>query len=120
MKPRPLTLLMLVLCLAALASSLGVIAQQGEGGPVQQLVAPLQAHSNVELLGRVGDPAYAAAVQGEYAYVGVGSRLMVLRISGGAITFAGQTGELTGTVLGVALAGDYAYVAEFEQRSARH
>jgi hypothetical protein len=67
---------------------------------------------NVELVGQIGGATYAVAVQGVYAYVGVGPRLVILDVSDPAQpTVAGQTGVLPDIVWGVAVAGSYAYVA---------
>jgi len=70
---------------------------------------------NVEFVGQIGGESYAVAVQGDYAYLGVGPRLVVLDISNPANpTLAGQTEVLPDIVWGVAVAGNYAYVADDE------
>jgi len=60
-------------------------------------------------VGQIGGGTYAVAVQGQYAYIGVGPRFVILDISESAV------GEgmilLPGVVMDVALAGEYAYVA---------
>jgi len=63
----------------------------------------------VELVGQIGGATYAVAVQGNYAYVGVGPRLVILNTAD--LTnpvVVGQTGVLPGIVedLVVALKGD--------------
>ena len=68
---------------------------------------------NVELVGQIGGITEAVAVQGDYAYLGVGSRLVVLDVSNPANPMVvGQTGVLPDVVQDVAVAGDYAYVAD--------
>ena len=76
--------------------------------------ASLQAQSsNVQFVGQIGGKTYAAAVQGNYAYVGVGPRLVILNISNLANpVVVGQTGVLPGFVVDVAVAGNFAYVAD--------
>jgi len=69
--------------------------------------------ANVELVGQIGGATNAVAVQGHYAYLGVGPRLVVLDISNPAnSTVVGQTEVMPGCVGGVAVAGNYAYVAD--------
>jgi hypothetical protein len=42
------------------------------------MAAPVaQSASNVELVGQIGGTIMAVAVQGAYAYIGVGSRLVI-------------------------------------------
>ena len=51
-------------------------------------------------------------VQGNYAYMGIGPRLVILDISDPALPILiGQTAVLTGIVNGVVVAGKYAYLA---------
>jgi len=67
---------------------------------------------NVELVGQIGGACRAVAVQGNYAYVGVGPRLVVLDVSDPTKpAIRGQTAVLPAVVRDVALAGGYAYVA---------
>jgi len=68
---------------------------------------------SVELVTQVGGSTYAVAVQGNYAYIGVGPRLVILDVSNPAHpTIAGQTGILSNIVRGLAVAGNYVYVAD--------
>ncbi|MBC8254828.1 MAG: hypothetical protein H8E35_12500 [Ardenticatenia bacterium] len=56
-----------------------------------------------EVVGQIGGPVYAVAVQGNYAFVGIGPRLVVLDISDSMHpAFVGQTGVLPGSVSAVA------------------
>jgi len=67
----------------------------------------------VELVGQIGGSTYAVAVQGDYAYIGAGPRLVILDISTpSSPSVVGQTDVLPEVVGGVAVDGDYAYVAD--------
>jgi len=68
--------------------------------------------TNFEFLGQIGGSAYAVAVDGGMAYLGQGPRLVTLDVSTPAAPkLIGQSEVLPGIVLGVQLAGKYAYVA---------
>ena len=68
---------------------------------------------NVELVGQIGGPTYAVAVQDHYAYVGVGAKLAVLDISDPTNPIVmGQTGALPETPMRVVVSGVYAYIAD--------
>ena len=68
---------------------------------------------NVELVGQIGGPTYAVAVQDHYAYVGIGAKLAVLDISDPANPIVvGQTDVLPETVQEVVVSGTYAYIAD--------
>jgi hypothetical protein len=85
-----------------------------ETGAARQGAASLGAQ-NVELVGQIGGPTCAVALQGDYAYIGVGPRLVILNVADPAHpTAVGQTGVLPNVVRGVAVAGSYAYVADGE------
>lgn len=72
----------------------------------------LGAH-NVESVGQIGGVTYAVALRGNYAYIGVGPRLVIFDVSIRAhTTFVGQTGVLPDLVRGVAVGRKYAYVAD--------
>ncbi len=63
-------------------------------------------------LAQLGGASRTVALQGDYAFLGVGSRLVVLNVSDMAHpAFVTQTADWLGVVSDVALAGDYAYVA---------
>jgi len=69
----------------------------------------------VGIVGQIGGGARAVAVQGRYAYLGVGPRLVVVDVADPARPVPlGQTDVLPGVVSGVAVAGGYAYVAAGE------
>ncbi len=66
----------------------------------------------LELVGQVGGPTQAVAVQGNYAYVGVGLRLEVLDVSDPTTpTVVGTTEPFPNFVEDVAVSGTVAYVA---------
>ncbi len=68
---------------------------------------------NVELVGQIGGGTYAVAVQGNYAYIGVGPRLVILNIADPVRPMAvAQTRVLPDLVMGIVVVGDYAYVAD--------
>jgi len=74
-------------------------------------MAAQQVH--VELVGQIGGSTYAVAVQGNYAYIGVGPRLFILDVSDPSRPdVVGQTSVLP-EVVGVAVSGSYAYVADW-------
>jgi hypothetical protein len=90
---------------------MAALAGLGSGG--RGLGALAQGGSNVELVGQIGGAVYAVAVQGRYAYVGVGPRLVVVDVGDPARPVAvGRTGVLPGVVWDVAVSGTYAYVAD--------
>jgi len=66
---------------------------------------------NMELVGQIGGPAYAVAVQGHYAYLGIGPRLVVLDVTDptqpGVI---GLSKEMPDYVADVAVSGTRAFV----------
>jgi hypothetical protein len=69
--------------------------------------------SGVELVGQIGGAIYAVAIQGSYAYVGVGPRLFILDVADPAYPLiVGQTAAMSGVVQDVTVAGNYAYVAD--------
>jgi hypothetical protein len=84
-----------------------------ERTPVAERVYPTSADAqNVELVGQIGGATLAVAVQGDYAYLGVGPRLVVLDVSDPANpTMTGQGPVFPSIVEGVYVTGGYAYVA---------
>ncbi|MFN2283674.1 MAG: LVIVD repeat-containing protein [Anaerolineae bacterium] len=67
---------------------------------------------DMQLVGQFGGASYAVALQGTYAYVGVGPRLVVLDVSDAANPLlVGQTDVLPDIVKDVVVASGYAYVA---------
>ena len=110
MRTRFFAPFILVVSLVLVLSTSGALA---EPGIAANPAAPQQQAQNVELVGQVGGDANAVAVQSAYAYVGVGPRLVILDVSDPAHpAVVGRTGVLPGAVSGVAVAGDYAYVAD--------
>jgi len=85
--------------------ALGAPATVAQGGH------PMETY-NVELLGQIGGPTYAVAVQGTIAYMGVGRRLVVLDVSTPAEPlWLGQTAILPGGVGDIVVVGSTAYIA---------
>ena len=79
----------------------------GEGLPHLQADA-----RNVELVGQIGGTCQAVAVQGRYAYIGLGPRLAVVDISNPARpTLVGQSTILPDGVSDVVVSGRRAYAA---------
>jgi len=67
----------------------------------------------VTLVGQWGGQSYAVAVSGNRAYLGMGYRLVVLDVSNpSSPTVLGMSEVLPGIVKGVAVSGNYAYVAD--------
>ncbi len=67
----------------------------------------------LELVGQIGGASHAVAVVGDYAYLGVGPRLVVLDITDKENpTFVGQSPLLPDIVRGIAVVGNYAFVAD--------
>ncbi len=78
--------------------------------PVLDVASPAW---NVELISRVDGTARAVAVQGNYAYIGDGKRLVILDVSDPADpVVVGETDPLPGVVQDVAVVGHYAYIAD--------
>ena len=66
----------------------------------------------LKVVGQIGGPTKAIAVQGDYAYVGTGIRLEVLDVSDPASRLVvGATKPFGGEVRDIVVADDYAYVA---------
>ena len=76
------------------------------------LTASAQQAYHMALVGQLGGSTKAVAVQGNYAYLGVGPRVLVLDISNSTHpTFVGQSPVLPGVVHDLVVAGSHAYVA---------
>ena len=108
MKLKHSCLLTLVLILALNAGA------AASWPPVQRPQTPGQGQSvteqppalYVELVGQIGGPVVAAAALGDYAYVGVGPRLVILDVTDPAgPILVGQTTILPRGVAGVTVAG---------------
>jgi hypothetical protein len=84
----------------------------GEGQTGNQEASPLMRLIGLSLLGQIGGSSYAVAVEGNYAYLGVGPRLVVLDISDpGSPKEVGQSRPLHGIIMDVQVSKGYAYVA---------
>jgi len=80
--------------------------------PARAVPAASQTGMSFRMVGQIGGPTQAVAVQGNYAYVGVGLRLVVLDVSNPAsMREVGATPPFPHFVEGVAISGTTAYVA---------
>lgn len=120
MKTRFFSLFILVASLVLVSSPVGVLAQKPILTPDDQtngwagLTAGQKPTQSVELVGQIGGSSYAIAVEGDYAYIGVGPRLVIVNIADSAHpALIGQTVPLPDVVRDVAVAGSYAYVADY-------
>ena len=90
---------------------------QSSGGSATNLNSFAYGTSNgnkIDLLGSIGGSCFSVVVQGNHAYVGEGRQLLVLDVSSpSAPSKVGQV-MLPGVVRGVAVFGNYAYVAAQE------
>ena len=67
-----------------------------------------------ELIGQLGGTSYASAWQGDYAYLGVGPRPVILDVSVPSTpVITGQTEVFPDIVQGISVVGNYAYVADY-------
>jgi len=111
-----LTGFILVLGLGLMLTSAGA-AQKTERRPadLRTLLQPSLVATttcNVELVSQIGGITNAVAVQGDYAYIGVGPRLVILDVSDPAHpTVVGRTAPLPGIVRSIYATGGYVYVA---------
>ena len=84
----------------------------GHGTHGAAVAAPPDPSSTWRMVGQVGGPTNAIAVQGHYAYVGVGLRLIVLDVSNPITpTEVGSTTPFPYFVEDIAVSGTLAYVA---------
>ena len=67
---------------------------------------------NVEFVGQIGGSCYAVHVEGNYAYIGEKKRLRILDVSDPSRPVALGGVLLPGTVYGVYVSGELAYVAD--------
>jgi len=103
-----LTLLLGFSSLLTPANAVYVSERRFTAGGVEQRYVPW----DIELVGQIGGPVFAVAVQGNYAYVGVGPRLIVLDVSDPAhLRMIGRTVKLLYAIHDIAVVGGYAYVA---------
>jgi len=96
----------------------GPVEKRGSPSPFAMPEVSLQQMTDsqaqyVSLVGQIGGDTRAMAVKGDYAYVGIGPRLVILNIIDPFLpTLAGQTAVLPGIVEDVVVVGNYAYVAD--------
>lgn len=106
-------IIFLLLVLGLLANLPEAESAQGAGAPAAILDS--SGVDGLELVGQYGGIVWAIAVQGQYAYVGIGPRLVVFDIRPPANpTPVGRSPILPRLVYRVAVAGSYAYVTDEE------
>ena len=114
---RPAPLLSLVVALALLVPGgtrpISWATEREAAIAVNRPTAPADS-LNVELVGQIGGASYAVAADGNYAYVGIGPSLVILDVSNPAQPARVGQAFLSRFLLGVAVAGSYAYVADFD------
>jgi hypothetical protein len=66
---------------------------------------------DIEVVGQIGGGTHAVAISGTLAYMGVGPRLVILRVDSASPTVVGQTEPLPGVIVSIAVVGNYAYAA---------
>ena len=67
---------------------------------------------HLELVGQIGGRAYAVAAEGNYVYVGIGWRMVILDVTDpGNPVVVGRTDLLADAVMGIEIVGQYAYLA---------
>ncbi|TAK33847.1 MAG: hypothetical protein EPO21_11525 [Chloroflexota bacterium] len=94
--------------LAILLFSFALLLMPRGATPISAVAPP----PSVDLLGQIGGGAVAFALQGNYAYVGVGPRLVTVDITDPAhMTVIGQSDVQSSYIRGVAVSGNYAYAA---------
>ena len=78
-------------------------------------VAAVQDAQNVELVDQLGGATWSVAVQGNYAYIGMGPRLVILNVFfPDSPTVAGKTQTLPDVINSLVVSGGHAYLAAGE------
>ena len=94
--------------------STSVVVQTATGGAtnLNGFAYGMTSGSKMDLVGSAGGSGFGVAVQGNYAYIGEGRNLLVMNVS--TPSSPSQVGRvlLPGVVRGIALFGQYAYVAD--------
>lgn len=113
MRTKLFSIAVVVLLVLVLTPDVPVATVASQSKSPFYLQSPEADAENVEFVGQIGGTGIrTVTAQGNYAYIGVGPRLVVLDISDPASpTVVGRTIPLRGIVLDIAVDGDYAYVA---------
>lgn len=116
MMPRHLLRALFVPGLCALIAVLGPLLAPKHGSSAASsgpsAGCPPGVCNDVEVIGQIGGSVVSTVVQGAYAYVGAGSRLLILNVADpGHPVLVGRTAVFPNVVQDVAVAGIYAYVA---------
>ena len=94
------------------ATEMVALAQLANAPAMPASEPPAPVASNVKLLSQTGGTTNAVAIQGDYAYLGIGPRLAVVDVrSPSTPLLLGVTQPFDGLVEDVVVAGSYAYVA---------
>ena len=119
MKTRLSCVFVLIASLALIWSTSGTAAQMPTPAPPSHQwqgaegVTAQDHAQNVQLMGQTGGATHAVALQGNYAYIGVGPRLVILDISDPTQpTLSGQSPPLPETVERIKVSGGLAYIAD--------
>jgi hypothetical protein len=113
MKTQRWRLFIFVFGLMLILSASSSLAQRSIPGEAINPTTAQQQIGNIQVVGQTGGTVQAVALQGNYAYVGVGSRLVVLDISDPAHpTAVGQSGVMPDIVQNVVVSGTLAYIAD--------
>src|SRR4051812_47617256 len=95
------TVLFFILVVAGARTALSSPGESGRGSPGTTTNPP-----SLTLLGQVGGTSNAFALQGNYAYVGVGPRLVVVNVTNPALpVVVGKTAILPGVVQCITIVG---------------
>jgi hypothetical protein len=114
MKAISVTLVSCILCFALLVSASGVIAKSSQSSRENDPSTELMEAQNLTEEGQIGGSSSGVAIQGQFAYIGVGHRMVILNIVDPSHPFVvGKTEPLAGVVFDVEVSGNYAYIAAF-------
>ena len=109
----------LMICMSFLVPLLfGTLHDHASANTRNRIIEPknggeVQAGWNVDYVGQIGGANHDAAVQGNYAYIGVGPRFVILDISDYSAPFeVGKTQPFPEALSSIAISGNYAYVAD--------
>ena len=110
MKMRLFTLFVLIIGLSLMSGTPGAVARGAD--PTANPAAAQEQSQHVRLVDILGGYMGGVTVQGNYAYIGVGYRFIILDVSDPAQpAVVGQSGLLLDSVRDIVAAGSYAYVA---------
>jgi hypothetical protein len=95
--------------LAVILTSIGPAGVAPVAGAVQVKHSATSAAGSISVVGQLGGSVTSVAVQGTYAYIGLGARVAVIDVSNiGSPHLVGQSSLLPGVVGGIAVSGSHA------------